>query len=61
MSTQGIDVHVVFPAATFTSLGIVMSPFRIVNGNVIMTRIVRAMYHGLTKGLKMVSNCNYLD
>ena len=48
-----MDVHVVFPEATFTSLGIVMSPFPIVNGNVIMTTIVRAMYQGLTKGLKM--------
>ena len=53
MSTQGIDVHVVFPAATFTSLGIVMSPFLIVKGHVMKTMIVKAMCHGLTEDLKV--------
>ena len=52
MSTLGIDAHVVFPAATFTSIGIVMSPFPIVKGNVMKTMIVKGMYHGLTEDLK---------
>ena len=53
MSTLGIDAHVAFPAAFFTSIGIVMSPFPIVKGNVMKTMIVKAMYRGLTEGLKV--------
>ena len=53
MSTLGIDAHVAFPAATFTSIGIVMSPFPIVKGNVMKTMIVKAMYRGLTESLKV--------
>ena len=52
MSTLRIDAPVVFPAATFTSIGIVMSPFLIVKGDVMKTIIVKAMYRGLTEGLK---------
>ena len=52
MSTLQINVHVVFPAATFTNIGIVMSPFLIVKGNVMKTMIVKGMYHGLTEDLK---------